>query len=322
MRRLSDLRGYRMERRFGVYPTRDEFVAYLERYVRQEGLDVRLGAAVKRVERAGAGWSTVLDGEILSARRAIVATGHDRRPFMPDWPGVDSYEGRRLHGASYRNSRPFIGSDVLVVGAGNTASDIATDLARGGAARVRISIRTPPNIFPRRFYGMHAQRGAILGEVLPTVGDSIGFILQRRLYGDLANYGLPRPRHGMHLHFRLSGHGPMVDDGFVEMVKSGAIEVLPAVAGFDAKGVWLLDGSRVQPDTVITATGYVRDLQELVGHLGVLSANGAPLVNGSVCSARAPGLHFIGFVRKMGGHLWPIREEASQIARAIAASAR
>jgi putative flavoprotein involved in K+ transport len=320
MRRLSDLPGYRMERRFGHYPSRDEFVAYLERYAHHEGIMVRFNTPVKRIERADIGWSVILDGETLSAPWIIVATGYDAKPWFPDWPGVADYAGRYLHGAYYRNNVPFADSDVLVVGASNTASDISTDLVRGGAARVRISIRTPPNIFPRKFFGMHAQRGAILGEPLPDISDRVGFFVQRRLYGDLTQYGLPRPRDGMYSHFRYTGHGPMVDEGFVECVKSGAIEVVPAVASFDTADVCLIDGSRIRPDTVIAATGYVRDLEGLVGHLGILAPNGCPIGHGSVCPQETQGLYFIGFVRKMGGQLWPIRAEAKQVAKEISAA--
>lgn len=309
-----------MERHFGSYPSRDQFVAYLERYVHREGLTVRLNSPVARIDRADADWSVILgEEEALSARRVIVATGYDAKPFTPAWTGASDYTGTLIHAVDYSNNRPFVGRDVLVIGAGNTASDVATDLAQGDTRRVRVSIRTPPNIFPRRFFGTHAQYGAILGEQLPGIGDQIGFMVQRLLYGDLTQYGLPRPKEGMHAHFRHSGHGPMVDEGFVKLLKDGSIEIVPAVAGFDGPDVRLADGSQVRPEVVIAATGYARDLERLVGHLGVLAPNGCPVVHGAKSPHDVPGLYFIGFVRKMGGQLWPMRGEAKQIARELAA---
>lgn len=323
VRRLSDLPGYRMERQFGSYPSRDEFVAYLERYVHRERLRVRLNSPVARVDPGAAAWSVLLeDGETLMAHQVILATGYDAHPFLPDWPGAGEYAGTLMHGADYTNSRQFAGQDVLVVGAGNTASDVATDLAEGGARRVRVSIRTPPNIFPRKFFGSHAQYGAILGESLPALGDRIGFVVQRLLYGDLTKYGLPRPAEGMHAHFARSGHGPMVDEGFVALVKSGAIEVVPALDGFDGPDVRLADGRLIRPGVVLAATGYSRALEPLVGHLGVLRPNGCPTGHGPISPRGAPGLYFIGFVRKMGGQLWPMRAEARQIAREVASKLR
>jgi putative flavoprotein involved in K+ transport len=317
LRCFSDLPGYRMSRADGAYPSRDAFVSYLERYARHESLDVRFNCTVSRIERTHGAWSVALDDGVLYAPNVIVATGYDAEPALPDWPGLGEYTGAITHGAEYRDSAPFAGRDVLVVGAGNTASDVATDLAEGPARRVRISIRTPPNIFPRQFFGLHSQYGAILGEPLPRIGDRIGFLVQRLFYGDLSPYGLPRPQEGMHTHFRRVGHGPMVDEGFVELVKQQAIEVLPAVAGFDGTHVVLVNGHRIRPDSVIAATGYRRALEKLVGHLGVLAPNGCPLINGPDTAGHAPGLYFIGFVRKMSGQLRPMRAEAREIARIV-----
>jgi putative flavoprotein involved in K+ transport len=317
LRTLSDLHGYRMSRKDGPYPSRDAFASYLERYAKQESLAIRFNCAVTRLELADCSWSVHLHDEVLDAQQVVVATGYDAEPAVPDWRGLGGFTGAFMHAASYRNSTPFAGQDVLVIGAGNTASDVTTDLALGAASRVRVSIRTPPNIFPRRFFGMHAQYGAILGEPMPRIGDRIGFVVQRLLYGDLSRYGLPRPEEGMHTHFRRVGHGPMVDEGFVDLVKQGRIEVVAAVAGFHDDEVLLADGGRIHPDSVIAATGYRRGLQELVGHLGVLTPPGSPVVGGASTARQAPGLYFIGFVRKMSGQLWPMRGEATQIARAI-----
>ena len=77
----------------------------------------------------------------------VVATGYDRVPRVPDWPGRDTFTGELLHGSAFRNADPYRGRDVLVVGAGNTGTEIATRLV-DSAARVRVSFRTPVNIMP------------------------------------------------------------------------------------------------------------------------------------------------------------------------------
>jgi putative flavoprotein involved in K+ transport len=83
---------------------------------------------------------------------------------------------------------------------------------------------------------------------------------------------------------------PLFEDGFVDSVKAGRIEIAAAVDGFDGDDVLLADGSRVQPDIVIAATGYRRGLEPLVGHLGVLDDNGTPLVTGGRQHPSASGL--------------------------------
>jgi len=254
----------------------------------------------------------------IDARFVIVATGYDKEPFIPDWPGTREFTGDLRHAASYRNVDPYRGRDVLVVGSGNTASDVATDLAEGGVHRVRISIRTPPNIFPRDILGVSAQYTTIIGEKFPRIFDRVGFVSQRLRYGDVESHGLPRPTVGLQTHFRESCHGPMIDEGFVDAVKGGRIEVVAAVEKFDLSEVVLRDGNRIRPDVVLAATGYRRGLEPLVSEFGVLRQDGRPLVHGSNTHPNAPDLYFIGFVRKISGQLRPMRREAKGIARSIA----
>ena len=76
------------------------------------------------------------------------------RPHLPDWPGRDAYTGELLHAGDYRNPAPYAGKDVLVVGVGNTGAEIAVDLVEGGAARVRLAVRTAPHIVRRSTAGL------------------------------------------------------------------------------------------------------------------------------------------------------------------------
>jgi putative flavoprotein involved in K+ transport len=318
LRRFSDMPGYRFDRRYGNYPSRDDMVAYLERYAEHYELNIRFNTNVLRVDRAAGAWIVDAEGASLEAERVVLASGYDSAAYVPDWPGAADFTGTLSHAATYRNAVPYRDRDVLVVGAGNTASDVATDLAEGGARRVRIAVRTPPNIFPRDCFGMPTQYATIIGEKLPRLFDRIGFLTQRSLYGDLAPYGLPRPAEGLQTHFRNTCHGPMVDEGFIDAVKAGAIEVVAAVERFESSDVLLVDGNRVRPEVVLAATGYRRGLEPLVGHLGVLRPDGRPLVHGGATHPNAPNLHFIGFVRKISGQLRPMRRDAKRIARVAA----
>jgi hypothetical protein len=92
---------------------------------------------------------------------------------------------------------------------------------------------------------------------------------------------------------RLDESPTLVDMDVIDAVKDGSIEVVAAVESFETDKVALIDGTRVNPDTVIAATGYSRDLQPLVGHLKVLDAGGRPVVMGE--TAATIGLRFIGY---------------------------
>src|SRR5205085_5232233 len=126
--------------------SRDGVVRYLESYVRHHGLDVRTGVEVQRVERSDDGeeWLLGTPDSTLHARYVVVATGYNHTPVLPDWPGRDGFSGDLIHGQDYRNPEPYAGRDVLVIGSGNTGAEIAVDLVEGGAARVRVAVRTPP----------------------------------------------------------------------------------------------------------------------------------------------------------------------------------
>src|SRR4051794_10722373 len=149
---MSTLPGYRASRRrYGDYPKRDDWIRYLEDYARHHALAIEYGTEVSRVEKAGRGWQVETDGGSRDASFVVVATGFDREPHVPDWPGRDGFAGELLHAADYRDPEPFRGRDVLVVGPGVTGSELAAFLADGGAARVRTAMRTPPNVVPRKW---------------------------------------------------------------------------------------------------------------------------------------------------------------------------
>src|ERR671916_370850 len=97
------------------------------------------------------GWLVTLDdGSAVRARAAVVATGHDWCPRLPEYPG--GFDGEVLHAHDYRTPDPLAGRRVLVVGAGQSAAEIAVELT-GHAARTCLSIRSPVHVIPRRLGG-------------------------------------------------------------------------------------------------------------------------------------------------------------------------
>jgi cation diffusion facilitator CzcD-associated flavoprotein CzcO len=307
----SQLPGARYARGTGVFPARDEVVRYLEEYA--AGFDVRLDTSVERIDREGAGWRLRTSAGDVAARHVVVATGYEHTPHVPAWPGRDAFAGRLLHAAAYRNPAGFRGADVLVVGPGCSGMEIAHELATGGAARVRLAVRTPPNILLRSVLG------PVLGRVLLRLGteraDTAMRAIQRVTVGDLAPYGLPVPEEGMASRLVRLGAAPaIIDKAIVAAIKERRFEVVAAVERLDATGVGLADGSRLEPDAVIAATGYRTGLEPMVGHLGVLDARGLPLAR---VREAAPGLRFIGYLPRPG-KIGRFGDEAAIMADAIA----
>jgi putative flavoprotein involved in K+ transport len=305
-------------RRYGEFPSRDAWIEYLESYTAHHRIDVRFGTEVERVAPLDGGWRVETDRGELEARFVVVATGFDHDPDLPEWPGREGFTGGLIHSSAYRNTEPYRGRDVLVVGPGTTGSEVAVLLSRGGAGRVRVSCRTPPNLTARKFLGASVNIPGIALNHLPLrVADQIGWLTQRILFGNLDRYGLPRSPDGVATTLRHRQQTPAYDDGFVALLKAGQVEIVAAVVGFNGPDVLLADGARIQPDAVIAATGYRRGLEPLLGQLGVLNENDTPLVSGGNTHPSAPGLFFIGYRADLSGQLRLMRPDARAIARAV-----
>ncbi|WP_406437064.1 NAD(P)/FAD-dependent oxidoreductase [Streptomyces sp. NBC_00631] len=320
-RRLSALPGLPMPRRFGRWVSRDDVVRYLEKYAEHHELEIVTGVEVSRVERSadGDGWLLhASGGRELTGSAVVVATGFNHTPRIPDWPGRDGFGGEFLHAGSYRNAEPFAGRDVLVVGVGNTGAEIAVDLTEGGASRVRLAVRTVPHIVRRSTAGWAAQYNSILVRRLPTaLVDRLARTMAKVSIPDLTAHGLPRPDTGLYSRVK-QGSIPILDVGLIDAVRQGKVEIVATVEGFEDGKVLLADGTRVSPDAVIAATGYVRALEGLVGHLGVLDDRGRPRAHGPRTPKNAPGLYFTGYTNPISGNLREMAIDAERIAKAVA----
>ncbi|MER8005946.1 NAD(P)/FAD-dependent oxidoreductase [Streptomyces sp. NPDC094149] len=319
-RRLSALPGLPIPRRFGRWAARDDVVRYLEKYAEVHELEIVTGVEVSRVERSpdGTGWLLhATGGRELTGAAVVVATGYNHTPYVPDWAGLEDYTGDFAHASDYRNPEPYAGRDVLVVGAGNTGAEIAVDLVEGGASRVRLSVRTAPHIVRRSTAGWAAQYTGVLVRRLPVgLVDRLARPLARLSVPDLSAQGLPRPDTGLYSRAK-DGAIPVQDVGLIDAVRKGRVEVVAAVDGFESGKVVLADGTRISPEAVVAATGYVRALEGLVGHLGVLDDRGRPLAHGARAPQDAPGLHFTGFTTPLSGTLREVATDAEKIAKAV-----
>jgi cation diffusion facilitator CzcD-associated flavoprotein CzcO len=196
--------------------------------------------------------------------------------------------------------------------------EIAYDLAEGGAARVWLSARTPPNIFLREGPGgLPGDYIAVLFVHLPVrIADGVARFARRKTLGDLTDYGLPIPDEGVFARFHRLGVTPaVIDPEVIDAIKTGRIEIVPGTESLDRTGARLTGGDRVEPDSIICATGYTRGLEPLVGHLDVLNERGIPRALGK--KPAADGLRFIGYTPHPG-QLAYIGKQAKRAANAIA----
>lgn len=318
VRGFSGLAYYGIPRRYPAYLSRDQFVAYLKEYAQHFKLQVATGCEVRRIARhpENSHWLvTTAKGDTWKSSVVVIATGQYRVPVIPRWQGADVYRGELIHSARYLRPTSFAGKRVLVVGAGNSGAEIATDVAENGAAFTAISIRTAPPIVPRDPFGMPVQRTGILLSFLPTfVADRMARLTSRLVLGDLARHRIPRPQWGPFSSKRV----PLIDVGFVEAVKRGAVKIRPALERLTETCAVFADGSAEQFDVIIAATGFSTGLADLLEGEGVLDETGEPIGTSGVPTSR-PGLYFIGFTHSLRGHLFESKLASKRLARNVSA---
>lgn len=317
-RALSGLPGLPIPRSEGRWVSRDGVVRYLNAYVAKHDLDVRTGIEAKGLERRTDRWSVQTSEGEFEAPAVVVATGYNKEPILPQWPGKDDFAGRLIHSSAYKNPSGFEGSKVLVVGSGNSGAEIAVDLARGGAGRVWLSIRRTPHILLRSVLGTPTQAvGVVLRHLPEPLVNTVSATTARLTVGDLSPYGIPKPDKGMLTRVREDDAIPVLDVGLIDALKEGIVTVVPAVESFEGPEVLFADGSRIDPDHVIAATGYRRALEELVPD-DLIDERGRPVVHGPETAPGAPNLHFIGYTNPISGNLRELGIDAKRIARALA----
>lgn len=275
------------------YPHRDEVIAYLAAYAEHLDADLRTGHRVHTLEhRDGMFITHLADGRTLHARTVVAATGSFNNPYTPALPGLDTFTGTVLHAADYRRPEPFTSQRVLVVGGGNSAIQIAVELAEH--ARVTVATRGPLRFAPQRPLG-------------------------RDLHFWYAITGLDTAPIG-----RFLTHPPTVpilDTGrYRRAITEGRPDHRPMFARLDGDRVHWSDGTSEAADAVILATGYRPALGYLNG-LDLIDAQGHPRHRGGIATG-LPGLGFVGLEWQRSLSSASIRgvgRDAARIARLLTA---
>ena len=313
-RSISALPGLELPAAFGRYPSRAQFVAYLESYAAKFALKPRFGATVRAVRRDCAGWRAEAGAHSAAAPIVVVATGWADFPHLPTWPGVASFKGPILHSSAYRNPEPFLGKRTLVIGFGNSGAEIALDLCEAGVD-VSLSVRGPVCVLPRDLLGVPVVSLAVALRFLPAgLVDALNAPLLRLLVGPMESLGMKQADKGPLRMVKEEGRAPVLDVGALEKIRAGEIKVRRGVEAFAADGVRFACGTREAFGGVVLATGFRPDLRALLPDAeGVLDKLGRPLVSDRA-TAEA-GLYFIGAIPVPTGQVREIGLGAARIAR-------
>lgn len=309
---LSGLPFFPFPRHYPRYPSRQQVIDYLEAYAQHFGLEPRFGQRVVSAQYDQHQWEVRTEDVIYVAPRLIVATGVNREPHIPVWPGQASYRGTVLHSSQYRNGAQFEDKQVLVIGFGNSGGEIALDLWEHGA-RPSIAVRSPVNVIPRDLLGIPVLAIALLQRSFPArLVDAINAPLERLTIGDLTRYGLRKLPYGPVTQTRQHARIPVIDVGTLELIKRGYLQVYPGVERFTETGVVFTDQREQAFDAVILATGFRPRVHAfLKGASDDWDEEGRPSCSGR--EASLPGLYFCGFYISPTGMFREIALEAKRI---------
>lgn len=300
------------------YPARLQVINYLESYAQKFQLNIRFRQQVSFARYENNLWKVQTQNNLYHAKNLVVATGYTRKPFLPTWPGQESFNGLLIHSSEYKNGERFRGRKVLVVGFGNSGGEIAIDLWEH-QAQVSLSVRSAVNVIPRDLLGIPILSIGIMQSRLPSrIADAINAPILRAAIGDITKYGLQKLPYGPITQIQLDAHIPLIDVGTIKLIKNGQISVYEGIRNFTEEGVIFNDEEQMQFDVVILATGYRPRVDEfLTGASAALyDENGKPFSSGH--ETELPGLYFCGYFIASTGMLREIGIEAKQISASIA----
>lgn len=318
----SGLPGLKMPREWPRYPARDQVVEYLERYQQHHGLKPNFEQPVTRLERRDGEWLATTTTGSWRARSVVIATGANRQPVRPTWPGLESFQGQVLHSSEYRNGDPWRGRPVLIVGFGNSACEQAIDLVERGS-QPHLSVRSAVNVIPRDVYGLIPvlQLGIVMQHLPPAVADALAAPMIRATVGDIRKVGLRKLDYGPNTQMARDRKIPLLDIGTMEHIRAGRIGVHGGIERFTADGVVFTDGSTLQVDAVVLATGYRPALEDFLPDWRlVCDEKGIPSVSGRATAL--PGLYFCGQFISPAGMLREIAIESRRIATHLATTSQ
>ncbi|CAN5736854.1 NAD(P)-binding domain-containing protein [soil metagenome] len=277
-----------------LYPDHSQVRAYLEAYAQRLDIvrHIRFNSKVADIAPNDGGWTvTLADGTQSQFDAVVVGSGHQGLPSHPGWK--DQFTGEYLHSHSYRVPEPFRDKRVLVVGMGNSAVDIASDICTVTKSTT-ISARSPVLVMPRMLFGVPTSR--VLGKLekkwMPwPVRRTIREVLTGIVHGRMERWGFVTPKSRTH---------PTSHPALMAHFVWDRIKAKPGIESVSGNVVKFVDGTSEAYDAVIAGTGYAVDLPFLRPELRPLEGHKLALFL-RVVHPRQRGLYFMGLFNVAGG---------------------
>ncbi|KAK9991624.1 hypothetical protein SO802_026609 [Lithocarpus litseifolius] len=335
---------------FPEYPTKRQFITYLESYAKHFDISPHFNETVqsakydetfglwrvKTIRENSSNSNLIGDDQVeYICRWLVVATGENAEKVVPEFEGFEQFGGHVIHVCDYKSGKRYGGKRVLVVGCGNSGMEVSLDLCNHEAEPSMV-VRNSVHVLPREVMGKSTfELAVLLMKWLPLwLVDKILLILAWLILGNVEKYGLRRPSIGPLQLKNSAGKTPVLDIGALQKIRSGEVKVVPGVKRFFPGRVELVNGDDIEIDSVILATGYRSNVPSWLKENDFFSQDGIPknpFPNGWKGKA---GLYAVGFTRRglSGASLDAIsvahdismswKEETKQRKKSIAASHR
>lgn len=303
---------------FPKYPSKQQFISYMEFYAAKFSIKPRFEQSVKTAEfdsRCGLWRVLTKDVEYLS-RWLIVATGENAEPVIPEISGIENFKGTRIHTSDYKTGAAFQNQKVLVVGCGNSGMEVSLDLCNHNASPHMV-VRNSVHVLPREMFGFSTfgVAMALLKWFPLRLVDKFVLLVANAILGKTDRLGLRRPKTGPLELKNVTGKTPVLDVGALSQIKSGKIKVMEGVREMTREGAKFVDGQEKEFDSIIFATGYKSNVPSWLKGSDFFTENGMPKTPFPNGWKGENGLYSVGFTRR---GLLGTASDAVNIARDIA----
>ncbi|XP_047326104.1 probable indole-3-pyruvate monooxygenase YUCCA8 [Impatiens glandulifera] len=291
---------------FPEYPTKKQFINYLESYAKKFELNPQFNECVQsaKFDQACRLWRVKTKlaggGEVeYICQWLVVATGENAECVVPEIEGLKEFGGEVIHASEYRSGEKFAGKRVLVVGCGNSGMEVSLDLCNHNAIPSMV-VRSSVHILPREIMGKSTfELASLMIKWLPLwLVDKILLVLTWMILGKTEKWGLRRPKMGPLELKNTKGKTPVLDIGALEKIRSGDVKIVGGIKRFLPGMVELVNGDMIKIDSVVLATGYRSNVPYWLQESELFSKDGFPK-NPFPCGWKGGvGVYAAGFTRR------------------------
>ncbi|KAK9068381.1 hypothetical protein SSX86_012494 [Deinandra increscens subsp. villosa] len=287
---------------FPKYPSKKQFVSYMEAYANHFEIKPKFNQSVTTAEfdsETGV-WRVETQDSVYESRWLVVATGENAEAVVPEIQGIERFEGVVRHTSEYKSGCEFKGQRVLVVGCGNSGMEVSLDLCRYNASPFMV-VRNSVHVLPREMFGMTTFGIAMaLLKWLPLkVVDRLILFMANLTLGNTDKLGLRRPKTGPLELKNATGKTPVLDTGALSLIKSGNIKVVEqGVREITRNGAKFMDGQEIAFDSIVLATGYKSNVPFWLKGSDFFTNDGMPKTPFPNGWKGENGLYTVGFTRR------------------------